>query len=94
MESIRELSDKLLALESERMDSGRKALFSTLRLSRIGVNTMVQGALSLAVLRSSSLPPEVSTVFMTFESSSARLAAIFAAQTGQAHVDPQVTSPA
>lgn len=48
MESIRELSNKLLALESTRMDAGRQALFSTLRLSRIGVNTMV--AMSLLAL--------------------------------------------
>ena len=48
MESIRELSNQLLALESTRMEAGRQALFSTLRLSRIGVNTMV--AMSLLAL--------------------------------------------
>ena len=48
MESIRDLSNQLLALEASRMDSGRQALFSTLRLSRIGVNTMV--AISLLAL--------------------------------------------
>ncbi len=48
MESVRELSNQLLALESTRMDAGREALFSTLRLSRIGVNTMV--AMSLLAL--------------------------------------------
>src|SRR3954453_18356494 len=39
-------------------------------------------------------PPEVSTVRMTAESSSARRAAILAEQHGHAHTDPHVTSPA
>src|SRR4051794_15339929 len=39
-------------------------------------------------------PPLVSTVRMTEESSSARLAAILALQHGHAHTEPHVTRPA
>ncbi len=48
MDAIREASFKLLALETARVEAGRKSLFTTLRMSRIGVNTMV--AMSLLAL--------------------------------------------
>ena len=40
MNALRESSEKLLELESARVVQGREAIFSTLRLSRIGVNTL------------------------------------------------------
>ena len=48
MESIREMTNRLLKAESDRVASDRAELFGTLRLSRIGVNAMV--AISLLAL--------------------------------------------
>ncbi len=48
MDRIRAAAERLLALESERVQSERSVVFSTLALSRIGVATMV--ALSLLAL--------------------------------------------
>ena len=48
MESIREMTTRLLAAESDRVAVDRASLFATLRLSRIGVNAMV--AISLLAL--------------------------------------------
>jgi signal transduction histidine kinase len=48
MDRVRAASEMLLALESQRVGAEREELFATLRLSRIGVTTMV--ALSLLAL--------------------------------------------
>ena len=40
MEALRESSEKLLKLESERVAQGRQAIFKTLQLSRIGVDAL------------------------------------------------------
>ena len=48
MESIRLLADQLLTLEAERVAVDRSSVYSTLRISRIGVNAMT--ALSLLAL--------------------------------------------
>jgi signal transduction histidine kinase len=55
MDTLRELADKLLAIESARVAEDRRGLFDTLQLNRIGVNLMTAvGLLALLMfLRSS-----------------------------------------